>query len=169
MDDTEPRLGEDRSGLVGGSTGLHHDPDDIVRNQHERVHHASQVQRLERSYISRCDRNDGPRVLDPELEPLLPLDPFNDLVRPHDLDRVRVWPRPDTDPVSPNDDSAGDPADDGCSVLLRPLHILEWIGVDGECMGEFGGSAKRRCVEVGGGGGREDEEKHKPGEAEAEN
>lgn len=164
VDSPKPGLREERSSLVGGPTGLNHDPDEIVRNQHERVHHACQMQRLECPYISRRDCDDFPRVLDPELKSLLLLNPVNDLMSPHDLDGVRVRPRPDTDPVSPDHNSAaaGAPAGHRCYVPLRKLGITNWIGINGEGLGEFGGGAKRRGVEVGGGRGGKEEQEDQP-------
>lgn len=106
MESLQPRLGEDRSSLVGGPAGLHHDPHEIVRHVHERVHHAGQVQSLESPHIGRSHHYHSPRVLDAELEPLLFLDPLDDPVSLHDLHRVRVRPRPDSDPVPSNHDPA---------------------------------------------------------------
>ena len=106
MDNPEAGAGEKGRGLVGDSTGFNNDPDEIVGNKHERVHHTSQVQRLECPYISSRDRNDGLRVLDSELEPLLCLNPLDDPMRLHDLDRVRVRPWSDTDPVATDYDPA---------------------------------------------------------------
>lgn len=172
MDNPEAGAGEKGRGLVGDSTGFNNDPDEIVGNKHERVHHTSQVQRLECPYISSRDRNDGLRVLDSELEPLLHLDPLDDPVRLHDLVRVRVRPRPDSDPVATNHDPAawgsgggGGGGGRGCSVE-RQFGIDDWIGVEVEGLGEVGGGAKRRRVEVSG-GGREQEEEDKTREAVA--
>lgn len=164
VDSPKPRLREERSGLVGGSTGLNHDPDEIVRNQHERVHHTCQMQRLERPYIGRRDHDDCPRVLKPKLKSLLLLDPLDDLMSPHDLDGVRVRPGPDSDPVSSdhNSTTARAPAGHGGYVPRRKLEIPNWSGVNGEGLGELGGGAKRGGVEVGGGRGGEEEQEDQP-------
>lgn len=133
------------------------------------MHHAGQVQRLERPHIGRRDYDDCPRILDPELEPLLLLDRLDDMVRPHDLDRVRVRPRPDSDPMSPDDDSAITTAGSSSVTTQGGVEIGDRSGVNGETLGELGGCAKRKVVEVGGVGSGEEEEEDKAGEAEAEN
>lgn len=174
MDNPKPGLGENRRGLVGDSASLHNDPDEIVWNQHERVHHASQMQSLESPHVGRSDRNDGLRVLDSELEPLLHLDPLDDPMRLHDLVRVRVRPRPDSDPVATNHDPAAGGSGGGGGgggrggSVERQFGIGDWIGVEVEGLGEVGGGAKRRRVEVSG-GGREQKEEDKTREPVAEN
>lgn len=172
MDNPKPGFGENRRGLVGDSTSLHDDPDKIVRNQHERMHHASQMQSLESPHVGRSDRNDGLRVLDSELEPLLHLDPLDDPVSLHDLVRVRVRPRPDSDPVATNHDPAAGGSGGGGGgggrggSVERQFGIDDWIGAEVEGLGEVGGGAKRRRVEVSG-GGREQKEEDKTREAVA--
>lgn len=118
------------------------------------------MQRLERPYVGRSHHDHSPRVLEPELEPLLSLDPLDDPVRLHDLHRVRVRPRPDSDPVPPDHDPAARARGDaGRSIRRRQLQIRSGrSGVQAEGLGEFGGGAKRRRVEVGCGGGEEEEE-----------
>lgn len=77
------------------------------------MHHASHVQRLECAYIGRGHSNNSPRVLEPKLDPLLPLYPLHNLMRLHDLDRVRVGPRANSDPMPPDDHSAAGAGSDG--------------------------------------------------------
>jgi len=106
VESSEARLGNNRGRFVGDSAGLHHDPHQIVRNQHQRVHHTRQVQRLERTNIRRRHRDHRPRVLHSEQRPLLPLHPLDYAVRLHHLHGIRVRPRPDSDPVPPDHHTA---------------------------------------------------------------
>lgn len=65
-----------------------------------------EVEGLEGSDIGGGDNDDGSRTLDPVLDPLLHLYPFDELVGLHDLIGVRVGPGPDADPVPPHYDAA---------------------------------------------------------------
>lgn len=105
VDNPEPGPGDQRRRLVGGPAGLDHDPRQIVRHVHQRVHNSRQMQGLESPDISRCHSDDRPGGFDPVLDPLLPLDRFDDPVGFHDLDWVRVGPGPDQDAVAADDDS----------------------------------------------------------------
>lgn len=162
----EPRLGQDRSGLIGGPASLHHDPNEVVRHQHQGVHQPGHVERLERPYISGSHNDDRPRVLDPELTPLLPLDRVNDLVRLHDLSRIRVRPRPDSDPVAADHDPATRAGGDAGPI--RREFRSRAAEVEGSTTAELSGGAKRDRVKAGSRGrSREEEEENQARETES--
>jgi len=140
VESSEARLGNNRGGFVGHSTGLHHDPHQIVRHQHQRVHHTGQVQRLERPNMRRRHRDHRPRVLNSEQRPLLPLHPLDYAVRLHHLHGIRVRPGPDSDPVPPHHHTAR--GAHGRRPVRRRRNVQR--GRD------FRSAAKRSGVEAGG-------------------
>lgn len=169
----ETGLGQDRSRLIGDSSGLHHDPNEVVRNQHQRMHQSGHVESLEGPDISRSHHDHRPRALDAELAPLLSLDRVDDLVRLHHLNRIRVRPRPDSDPVPADHHAAAGARRDGrrSPVQLelnsqRRGAVVEVQGPD-SAAAKLSGGAERRRVEVGGGSGEEEEE-YQAREAESE-
>lgn len=153
VDCSDARLGNNRSGFVGDSAGLHHDPHQIVRHQHQRVHHTSQMQRLERPNIRRRHSDHRPRVLHSEQRPLLPLHPLDYAVRLHHLHGIRVRPRPDSDPVPPDHHTARS------AHRRRPVRRRR----DVQRRRDIRSAAERSGVEAGG----EQKEEDQAGEAEA--
>lgn len=109
------------------------------------------MKRLESPNISRSDHDHGPRVLDAELSPLLSLDCVDDLVRLHHLSRIRVRPRPDSDPVPADHHAAAGARRD--ARRRRPIQkeldsrrCISAVEVQGPA--ELGDGAKRRRIDV---------------------
>lgn len=107
MHDLELGFRQKGSRLIRNTTCLDDDPGEIIRDEHEGMHQASKMQRLEGPDIGRSDHDDGFRVLDAILRALLVLDTLNDAMRPHDFSRVRMRPWTDENAMAADDNAAG--------------------------------------------------------------
>jgi hypothetical protein len=187
VDVGESRAREHSCRGVGGAACLDYNPCERVGHVAEGVEEAGEVERLERAGVGRGDDEHLPPLLDAVPAPLLLLHALHDPVRPHNLHGVGMRPRPDPNPVSPDDHVAlGVP---GRARLRRlqggPVGGGRVRGGEGERKGVGGcgggGGRRRRCGGGaqdrgrGGGGGRavergggEEHEEEEPGEAEAE-
>lgn len=158
VDRLEAGFGEDGGGFIGGAACFDDDPGEIVRDEHEGVHEAGEVEGLECTDVGGSDDDERPRALDPVLRPLLLLDPLDQAVGPHHLGGIRVGPRPDADPVAADDDAAGRPVEEE--------RRRRWSGLEREDQ-VFGGAPEHGGGGIVGGGGEEEEE-DEAREAEAE-
>lgn len=158
MDHRQAGPVDDGGGLIRRPAGLDDDPGDLVRKEHQGVGEAREVEGLEGADVGGRDDDQKLGTFHPELQPLLPLHPLDQLVRPHHLHRVRVRPRPDADPVPADHHPAGRPVQENGVVRGGPGEG------DGEERGGGGGG------DGDGGGGRvgEEEEEEESGESEAE-